>query len=313
MTLSLRRMGIPFAGLITGFVAGLLPGMVRPREEMPPSGKNPARDRLLRTAHVPPSTVRLTLQELSILQKGEIERLEVEVARLSAVSGKGMSRQQKLDFARQVCETYAAEYEADMHPERKHELKRMLYEIDEEMAPYFIDRYRSDPDPTIRWVSWYLAIAAGGPAAAEFLNSWLQDPATPADRRAGLLESLCGFDEIIPFSFKKIPVAESLGTTAVRFSESASPGDRMGAAALLGNSEAPGSEAVLRRMAGSDPDQKVRGVAIRSLGRIGTRETLAYLRNCPSPASNVGYPDPTWYVKAALAESINELQLRFSD
>jgi hypothetical protein len=313
MTLSPRVIGVALMGLLFGFLPGIFLGLRGAREDAGPRGKDPNRERLLRTAHVPASGETLTLQDISLLQQGEIARLEAEKARLRAASGKGMSREQKLAFAKMACETMAAEYEEDMHPDRKQALMRMLYEIDEDMTPYFIERYRSDPDPTIHWVSWYLAMAAGGPAGAEFLEQWIRDPGTPRELRGRLLESVCGFDSLNPISLKKIPVGDALGAAAIRLSDSTLAGDRMGAAVLLGASEAPEAEVLLRRMADSDADLKSRGVAIRSLGRIGTAETLAYLRTYPVPPSNVGYPDPAWHIKAALEESMKKLRDKFPE
>ncbi|HVR87161.1 MAG TPA: HEAT repeat domain-containing protein [Planctomycetota bacterium] len=313
MTWTPRVVGMAVASLVVGFLVGLFLGLRGQGERARPIGKDVSRERLLRTAHVPVSGEQLTLQEISLLQQGEIGRLEAELARLGAVSGKGMTRQQKLAFAKRVCETYAAEYEGDMHPARKHELMQMLYQLDEEMTPYFVERYETDPDPTLRGVAWYLAVASGGPVAAEFLGRWIDDPATPPQRRAELLDSLCGFDPIVPITFQKIPVGDTLGATALRLSDSASAGDRRGAAALLGNYGAPESEAVLRRLADSDADPETRGVAIRSLGRIGTPQTLAYLRSYPGPSADVGYPDPAWYVKASLADSLRQLKLKFPE
>src|SRR5258707_7936534 len=116
MTLSPRVIGIALMGLLFGFLSGIFLGLRGTCENAGPSGKDPNRERLLRTAHVPASGETLTLQDISLLQQGEIARLEAEKARLRAASGKGMSREQKLAFAKMACETMAAEYEEDMHP-----------------------------------------------------------------------------------------------------------------------------------------------------------------------------------------------------
>lgn len=215
-------------------------------------------------------------------------------------------RRQKLAFAKRAFEAYLAAYGADVHPERQLELHKMADELDEEMTSYFIDRYREEGDPAARWVALCLGIGAGGPKAAEFLEGWLNDPATPADKRSGILQALCGlFGDHLTLG--NVSVGEALGATALRLTESVSVGDRMGAAYLLGNYHQPDSPVALKRLADQDPDPMVRAVAIRSLGKVGDQVTLAYLQTYPVPSVD----DGGWYIKVSLQESLKELGIKF--
>jgi hypothetical protein len=226
-------------------------------------------------------------------------------------------------MAKKVYETSIATYAhpETVLPEAVRELSRMYDGLDAEMTSYFVERYREetakDPDSTPgsffrsdpRRHAWFLVFAAGGDDAARFLKEWMSDPATSREDRARGLDALCSVSLSDSQNLEKVPVDASLSATALPLAESDLEGDRKGAADLLGRYDTPESRVVLRRLADSDPEPEVRGVALRSLGRIGTRETLEYLRTYPVPSAENG----GWVIKVSLAEGITELTLRFPE
>ncbi|HVR87162.1 MAG TPA: HEAT repeat domain-containing protein [Planctomycetota bacterium] len=254
-------------------------------------------------------------------QRGEIGRLVDEVARCKMRTGEGKTREQKRALARKIYEASIATYAGEPLPERVRELERMRDGVDPDMTSYFVDRYReataADPDASSGslWQSdprrhaWFLVFAAGGEEAARFLKDWIDDPATSREDRARGLAALSTVSMSDTQNLEKVPVDASLAATALGLAQSDLPGDRSGAADLLGRVDTPEARVALRRLADTDPDPEIRGVALRSMGRIGTRETLAYLRTYPIPSDG----DGGWVIRVSLSESIKELTLMFPE
>jgi len=254
-----------------------------------------------------------SLRTLIARQSTEIDRLVDEVAatRLKAEARK--SRRDKLAFAKRFFDaslaTYRPEHQSVILPEQVFELLRLQDQLDPDMTSYFVERYHQATDVDERRQAWFYVLAAAGTEAAEFLKQWLQDPALSKEDRAFLLGGVSSIQLSDSQSLSKVPVDASLAAIALRLVDSDLEGDRRGAVNLLGKYDSPESQVTLRHLADRDPDPETRGIAVRSLGRIGTRETLAYLRTYPVPSDDKG----GWGIRVSLAESIKELSLKFPE
>jgi HEAT repeat protein len=127
-------------------------------------------------------------------------------------------------------------------------------------------------------VALELILASGGPAAAEFVNLLLHDPALDPSLREDLLHELSGMGGGF-FSIRQLPLTEALTSTALVLTKSAKEQDRQGGAGLLGGVRTEASRTELRRLMEHDPNMGVRTAAAMSLGHDGDPSTQTFLEN----------------------------------
>ena len=195
-------------------------------------------------------------------------------------SGKGSAPAPGADAARRAFEEMLALETGNFDdPEQIRTLIESLSRLDLRLARDFVERFHNAAEgeggKNERFVSARLALMCGGPDAANFLQKFLNDPSMDAKLRARVLDELAptggGF-----FSIRRLPVSESLGTTAMTLVRSDNVDDRRGGAGLLGGLATSASRVELTRLL-ADPDNSVKYVAVRSLGLVGDQTTRKLL------------------------------------
>ncbi len=184
----------------------------------------------------------------------------------------------------------------------------MIDELDESMAPLFIEKLRAGIDvPELKNITPMLILLSGGNDAAAWVQEQLANPALSDAERKELLKNLSGTG--VPV-LRKLPIDGPLGRTMEGLLLSEDPAERMGGAGLLGGRDSDAARVQLRSMATADPDGQVRASALESLGWVGDRSTLEFLRAYPKP-------DPTaphqWAVTQALERAIQQLERKFGN
>jgi HEAT repeat protein len=166
----------------------------------------------------------------------------------------------------------AMEKDAANDPERLRALFAGLAQLDAASAKIFIDRYRkmgAEADKqTDKFVAIQLALVSGGPDAAQFLQTLLQDQSLDPDLRSKVLSEIGPYGVGL-FSIRRLPVDDSLGSTALTLVHSNIAAERRAGAGLLGGVATPASRLELERMLTQDSDGLVKLAAVRSLGLVG--------------------------------------------
>jgi hypothetical protein len=182
------------------------------------------------------------------------------------------SAEQKRENARKIFDTYvqAAGKTADSDDFKK--VLKLVSELDPDSAPYFIDQYFANAGKQStseeREIALELALTCGGPETTKFIKTLLNDPRTPVEDRANLLEELSGLSSS-GISMRQIPVDQELAQAAFSLLRSANPEDRSGAMGILGGVNTPEAQAAVYQVIANDPDSRTQAAAIRALGRIG--------------------------------------------
>jgi hypothetical protein len=164
-------------------------------------------------------------------------------------------------------------------PEKARIVMGRLSQLNEKSAAYFIDLYRrsnTEDSEHERPVALELALASGGPAAAEFIQALLKDPTLDPILRANLLLELSGLSGSF-FSIRRLPVDESFAGTAMSLSQSDKPEERQAGAGLLGGVPTEASRAELMHLIEQDPETRVKTAAALSLGHVGSASTRTFL------------------------------------
>jgi hypothetical protein len=279
--------------LAVGFGAGVLIGERRSVEEQGP-GRTPGRgpDAVSRSesAATGKSAEPAPAEEAARLRE-RIRTLEVEVQTLReippAAAGKGGA-----EVAERVFEDLLAIEKGGIDdPERLRSLFSGLPQLDASSAKVFIDRYRralagkdSDKD---RIVAIQLALMSGGPDAAQFLQTLLRDSSLDPGLRDEVLNEVGATGGGL-FSIRRLPVDESLGSTAMTLARSEKTEERRAGAGLLGGVTTPGSRLELERLLTQDPNPAVKTVAARSLGLVGDPSTRKLLEPLAAQTADPG-------------------------
>ncbi len=276
-----------------GFAGGLL---LRGEPESPPAVPRAGRG----GPATPPAAAEIpspalpgapaTTSEMTIeAQRGRIRDLESRIVELQRASGTvPRTRAEKLAIAKEMYDSFLRLSKGASDSEETLKAMARLGELDAEMAPFFIERYRDErlkKDPQ-EHMGLFLALAAGGPETAALILGLLTDPATsPQDRQEllGQIGSSGGFN----FT-NRIPVSGELAEVAFRLSGSQEVAERQGAAGLLGGLDSVQSRTDLQRLAFGDADLGVRATALRSLGYVGDQATLHLLESRPPPPTPAG-------------------------
>jgi hypothetical protein len=300
--------GVAVVLLAAGFALGFLIGQRRATEDGR-SRTSPA---------VSPSPVRATPgsdpsapgRSASAAADLDREKLRERILDLEAQlridreeSGKKVEKEAGPELARQAYEDLLAMETGDFHdPERLRSLIASLSRIDPNLARHFIDRFQkartAGGSETEKFVAIQLALMSGGPDAADFVEKLLADPGIDASLRSKILSEVSPTGGAF-FSIRRLPVSDSLGSTAMTLVRSANPEERRGGAGLLGGLHTAGSRVELTRLL-EDPDPAVKQVAIRSLGFVGDQATRKILE--PYAAQSA---DPS--LQKAAATAIREL------
>ncbi len=121
-----------------------------------------------------------------------------------------------------------------------------------------------------------------------------------------MLTALAGASQGVPVSPRRLPVDDALAGIATALWHSADVTERLAAATLFAAHNADPSRAALTHMARLDADVEVRAAAIRALGSVGDRETLAFLEAYPLPAQG----EPRRVLQAAVRAALSSLRRR---
>lgn len=203
--------------------------------------------------------------------RAEVARLKQRVAELEALVPKEKSKEDRIAMAKEMVECVR---KGKKDPEAFRRLLALLNELCPDMGPYFLERFADPEEKADRGMLFDLAMAAGGPeVAAEVLRLLSgQDD----DQRGRVLRILGGGSREI-FTIRNLPVTGALANLALQYSATGGTPERQAAAGLLGGVDSLESRTALYRLASSDSEATVKEQAIRSLGYVGDRETLAWL------------------------------------
>jgi hypothetical protein len=174
-------------------------------------------------------------------------------------------------------------------PDKFRALLARLGQLDEKSAGHFIDLFRKLTEHKERKVAMELALASGGPAAADFVNMLLNDASLDSDLRQNLLRELGGSGDGL-FSIRRLPIPEPLNSTAMTLCRSANMEERKAGAGLLGGLRSDIARAELRRLVEEDKDLSVRAAAILSLGHVGDASTRIYLERLGTSPQTAALP-----------------------
>ncbi len=236
--------------------------------------------------------------------EARIMELDAQSSRLKSELAAALKGEDAGELAREVHEGFlSGDRIRIMRASRNLEL------LDERATPVFLAAYREQREDSDRryWALW-CALCCGGPDVAPVLNEILSDP-THQDRK-GLLEAF--WDPDPDLSASRIPLSTELAQTVFRLVRSPHDPDRLAAAFLLGgSSDTSAACVVLQDLAERDPDKEVRSHAIKSLGLVGDRATLAYLEgfaaNHPAEAKEDGV------LSGELKMAIRSLRKKFGE
>jgi HEAT repeat protein len=280
--------------LALGFGAGVMVGERRSVEEQRP-GRSPGRgpDPVARSESTTPGkSAEPAIVEEVVRLRERIRTLEVELQTLrenppAAAAGKGGA-----DVAERVFEDLLAIEKGGIDdPERLRSLFSGLPQLDASSAKIFIDRYRraqpGKESDTDRLVAIQLALMSGGPDATQFLQTLLRDSSLDPGLRSQVLGEVGATGGGL-FSIRRLPVDESLGSTAMTLARSEKGEERRAGAGLLGGVATTASRLELERMLTQDPDPAVKMVAARSLGLVGDPSTRKLLEPLAAQTADPG-------------------------
>jgi hypothetical protein len=230
-----------------------------------------------------------------------IVELESELRLVLEESGRKPSEAAEADAARQAFEDLLAMQSGEgRNPERLRSLIKHLAHIDGRAAKYFIALFQNSKDVKgeEKKVAMKLALMSGGPDAADFILQLLTNPTIDSTFREQLLS------ELIPnggsfFSIRRLPVSESLASTALQLVQSTNVADRHAGANLLGGVRSPAARGELIRLL-QDSDSDIREMAAQSLGRVGDQSTKKILESYAAQTTDVK-------LQKAAAEAIRQL------
>lgn len=181
-------------------------------------------------------------------------------------------------------------------------------ELAEAEAPYFVERYKQSADISKKRMALELALASGGKDALTLVLERLRDSSLPKEEREMLLGVFWRGPTSEMRADMPLVVNDELGAIALRCMDSQDESERAGSAGLLGGYSNPLSPTRLRHAADLDASPWVRAAAIRSLGRVGGRDVLAYLQSYPVPAG-----DERLDIEGAIKEAVQRLKKRFPE
>lgn len=278
--------------LVVGFVAGLMVGERRQGEErrQGPAGGGRTADPVPTRPEAVKSSTPATPDETVQLRE-RVRILEVELRSSRETSPVPAVSKGSEEVAERAYEDLLAIEKGGLDdPERLRSLFAALPQLDAATAKVFIDRYRKAGTEagkqTERFVAVQLALMSGGPEAAEFLQTLLKDQSLELGLRNQVLGEVGAGNGL--FSIRRLPVDESLGSTAMTFVRSEKPEERRAGAGLLGGVPTPGARLELERMLTQDSDLSVKMVAARSLGLVGDPSSRKLLEPYAADDKNAG-------------------------
>lgn len=232
-----------------------------------------------------------------------ILELETQLRAAREESAKKPSSEADVDIARRAFEDLLSmESGEDRNPERLRSLIDHLARVTERSAAYFIGRFRSateaKDDDVRKKIAMQLALMSGGPDAADFVQQLLTDPTLDVNLRNQLLSELTSSGGSL-FSIRRLPVGESLASTAMLMIHSDKLDDRRAGASLLGGVRSSASRGELIRLL-QDSDGNVRESAARSLGMVGDQTTKKILETYAAQTQDPG-------LRKAAAAAIQEI------
>ena len=98
---------------------------------------------------------------------------------------------------------------------------------------------------------------------------------------------------------------------AFQLSTSVVARDRVGGAGLLGLSDSHRSRETLYELLENGENSSIRDAALRSLGRVGNRDTLEYLKRTLEDFTSTGNPIDHYRIKLDITSAIGKLSKRF--
>jgi hypothetical protein len=265
--------------LVAGFSFGVLVGRRRTMEEAGPASDPPHPSAATRpqtssaTASVRIEAPMADADRAALQER--IRQLESELQVLREGSGNKTAAPGEGDLAERVFEDWIALSTGNIQDsEQLRVLFGRLLKLDPSSTRTFIEHFRKAPSSksSERQAALQLAMWVGGAETADFLHILLKDSSLEAPIRDELLREL-GSTGAGMFSIKRLPVDESLGSTAMTLARSRNPDERRAGAGLLGGVATPASRIELLRILSEDPDSGVKGVAIRSLSYVGDPST----------------------------------------
>ena len=249
------------------------------------------------------------LQKLLSEKDDELGILRARVEELQNKILRGRSREEKLKFAEDLYDLYMKIVKSGNKDDML-ELSKRFAQLDPEMAPFFIERYRATKNDFDSYVPLELALYSGGKEVTGFVYEVLTSTLYDEEQRMLLLRFLDGVSaDVVPVG--RIAVDEKLVQVACQLSQSENARVRMGAAGILGFSKSPEVSETLRKMAESDPDFSAKTAAFRALGRTEDKGNVSFLLEAkkvwfkPGPD---GAPIPEHAaIQKAIQTSLNQL------
>ncbi len=203
--------------------------------------------------------------------RAEVARLKERVAALESLVPKPKTREDRIATAKEMLECVR---KGKRDPEAFRRLLALISELCPEMGPFFLERLADPEEKADRGMIFDLAMAAGGPEVAEMVLKHLTG--TDEEARTKVLRVLGGGSREL-FTVRNLPVSGPLANLALQYASTGNNAERQAAAGLLGGVEGAESRTALYRLANSDTESGVKEQAVRSLGYIGDKETLAWL------------------------------------
>ncbi|MCC6738785.1 MAG: HEAT repeat domain-containing protein [Planctomycetia bacterium] len=203
--------------------------------------------------------------------RAEIARLRQRVTDLEALVPKEKSKEDRIALAKEMVECIRR---GKKDTEAFRRMLSLLNELCPEMGPYFLERSADPEEKAERSTLFVLAMSAGGPEVAEEVLRRLTG--SDEDQRLQTLNVLGGGAREV-FSIRNLPVSGPLANLGLQYASTGNDAERRAAAGLLGGVDSIESRTALYRMAATDSETAVKEQAVRSLGQVGDRETLAWL------------------------------------
>lgn len=263
-------------GLLAALALGIPCGMVL-RDRMTPAAP-PTRPSMPEPPRISepepvadPETLRRKLDDANA-------ELQFKVAMLEDLRAKKVetrSPAEKTAVAKELCDTYYRILSSGNRDEMLALMNRWG-ELDADMAPYFVARYRQSRGDPFSHVPLELALQCGGKDAGAFVEELLTGTLYTAEEKARVLRYVDGVSGEAPIA--SFPVSEPLLQVADQLSRSKEVSERKGAAGVFGMSGTPDAVRSLKSLAGSDPDPGVRAAAFRALGTTRDPRNLPFLQ-----------------------------------
>ncbi len=222
---------------------------------------------------VPPTAASASPEAVAALTdaRAEIAKLEQRVAELEKLVPKAKTKEDRIAMAKEMVECVR---KGKKDPEAFRRLLALISELCPEMGPYFLERMGDPEEKADRSLLFDLAMAAGGPEVADLVLKHLTG--SDDDQRTRVLRVLGGGSREL-FTVRNLPVSGPLANLALQYASTGNNAERQAAAGLLGGVEGAESRTALYRLANSDTETSVKEQAVRSLGYVGDKETLAWL------------------------------------